>query len=223
MTRPVSHLLWSAALLLLVLAAGVLVGVVKVQRSIIASLRQEVNLLHLQLEASEKAGSKTTNQPSAALPEEQFRELLRLRGKAGLFRTQAEELAQLQQENRRLQALMASAQSTADSTTNSFAARRFVPLTQLTFAGYTSPEAALESVLWAERETNLTAYLTSLIPAQQSIEQTRLQTQAERDGRFFFQDPGGVTGFQFLDSKPISDDQVAVTFFVGGHDGVMKW
>jgi hypothetical protein len=149
--------------------------------------------------------------------------LLRLRGKAGLFRTQAEELAQLQQENRRLQALMASAQSTADSTTNSFAARRFVPLTQLTFAGYTSPEAALESVLWAERETNLTAYLTSLIPAQQSIEQTRLQTQAERDGRFFFQDPGGVTGFQFLDSKPISDDQVAVTFFVGGHDGVMKW
>ncbi len=36
-----------------------------------------------------------TERSAATIPQEQFRELLRLRGKAGLFRTQAEELAQL--------------------------------------------------------------------------------------------------------------------------------
>jgi hypothetical protein len=223
MKRPISHLLWWAAFGLLLLAAGGLLGLAKVQRSVITSLRQEVRSLRLQLETLERVRSNTREQPAGRLPEEQFRELLRLRGKAGLFRSQAEELAQLQQENRRLRAVMASPQFMADGTTNTFAARSFVPLTQLSFAGYATPEAALESILWAERETNLTAYLTSLIPDQQSVEQARLQTQIERKRRIFFpQETGGVTGFQVLDSKPISDDQVAVTFFVGGHDGIMK-
>jgi hypothetical protein len=214
---------WAAGFALLILTVGCLLRLVTVQRSTITRLRQEIDSLRSQLEAAEHARAKPGEQPSASLPEGQLRELLRLRGKAGLFRSQAEELAQLQQEIRRLRARMASAESTVDGTTNSFAARTFVPLAQLGFAGYATPEAALESILWAERETNLTAYLTSLIPDQQPVEQARLQTQAEQRGSlFFFQDPGGVTGFQFLGSAPVSDDQVALTFFIGGHDGVMK-
>jgi hypothetical protein len=157
------------------------------------------------------------------LPEEQLRELLRLRGKAGLFRSQTEELAQLQQENRRLRAALASAPSMADGATNAFAARAVVPLTDLAFAGYATPEAALESLLWSERETNLTAYMTSLLPNQQSLEQARLQSQSEQgDGGLFFREPGGVTGFQFLDSQPITEDEVALTLFVKGREQVMK-
>ena len=223
MKRPISHLFFWAALALLMLVAGDLFRRLLVQRSVITKLSQEVSSLRWQLETAEKARTNTTEQPAPRLPEEQFRELLRLRGKVGLLRSQAEELAQLQQENRRLRFLVASPQSTADGAKNTFAGRSFVPLTQLAFAGYATPEAALESMLWAERETNLTAYMTSLIPDRQAGEQARLQTQAEQNGRiFFFQDAGGVTGFQFLDSKPVSDDEVALTFFVGGHDGVMK-
>src|SRR4051812_35870645 len=109
---------WAAGLALLILAAGCLLRLVAVQRSVITSLRQEVASLRLQLEADGQARVKPAEQPSAALPEEQLRELLRLRGKAGLFRSQAEELAQLQQENRRLRGTLASSETAADGATN---------------------------------------------------------------------------------------------------------
>ena len=197
--------------------------VVEAQRSIITKLRQDVHSLRSQLQAAEQARAHPIEQPAAALPLEQFRELLRLRGKSGLFRSQAEELAQLQQENRRLRATLAATQSTADGATNALAGRGVVPLTALAFAGYATPEAALESLLWSERETNLTAYMTSLLPDQQSAEQTRLQEQSDQSDRgLFFREPGSVTGFQFLDSQPVSEDEVALTFFVKGRELVMK-
>ena len=31
-----------------------------------------------------------------------------------------------------------------------------------------------------------------------------------------------MTGFQFLDSKPLSEEEVALTFFVKGREQVMK-
>ena len=223
MKRLFWHTAWAAGIALLILAAGCLLRLVTVQRSTITRLSQEVDSLRLQLEAAEQARAKPAEQPSATLPQEQLRELLRLRGKAGLFRSQAEELAQLQQENRRLRATLASPQSAADGATNGLAARGVVPLTALAFAGYATPEAALESLLWSERETNLTAYMTSLLPNQQSLEQARLQSQSEQgDGGLFFREPGSVTGFQFLDSQPVSEDEVALTFFVRGREQVMK-
>lgn len=149
--------------------------------------------------------------------------MLRLRGRAGLFRGQAEELAQLQQENLRLRATLASTQSPADGATNALAARGVVPLTALAFAGYATPEAALESLLWSERETNLTAYMTGLLPDQQSAEKARLQSLSEQgDAGLFFREPGSVTGFQLLDTKPLSEDEVVLTFFVKGRELVMK-
>jgi hypothetical protein len=223
MKRLVWRISWAAGLALLILAAGCLLRLVTVQRSTITKLRQEIDSLRLQLEAAEQARAKPGEQPSATLPEEQLRELLRLRGKAGLFRSQAEELAQLQQENRRLRAALASTPSAADGATNGFAARSPVSLADLAFAGYASPEAALESLLWSERETNLTAYMTGLLPDRQSDEQARLQRQSEQgEGGLFFGEPGSVTGFQLLDSKPLSGDEVVLTFFVKGRELVMK-
>jgi hypothetical protein len=226
MTRLVRQISWAAGLALVILAVGCLLRLVAVQRSSITRLRQEIDSLRLELQAAQQAQQAHANiaaPPAATLPEEQLRELLRLRGKAGLFRSQADELAQLQQENRRLRGALASTESTAGGTTNAFAARSPVSLAELGFAGYATPEAALESLLWSERETNLTAYMTSLLPDRQSEEQTRLQRQSEQgDGGLFFQEPGGVTGFQFLDSRPVSEDEVALTFFVKGRELVMK-
>jgi hypothetical protein len=223
MKRLVWRISWSAGLALLILAAGCLLRLVTVQRCTITKLRQEIDSLRLQLEAAEQARAKPAEQPSATLPEEQLRELLRLRGKAGFFRSQAEELAQLQQENHRLRATLAPTQPAAEGITNAFAARTAVPLGDLAFAGYATPEAALESLLWSERETNLTAYMTSLLPAQQTAEQVRLQSQSEQGaGGLFFREPGSVTGFQFLESQPVSEDEVALTFFVKGREQIMK-
>ena len=223
MKRLVWRIFLAVGLALLILAAGGLARLVLVQRSTIAQLRQQVDSLRLQLDTAEQARAQPPEPPSPTLPEEQVRELLRLRGKAGLFRSQAEELAQLQQENRRLRATLASTQATGDGATNALAGRGVVPLTALSFAGYATPEAALESLLWSERETNLTAYMSSLLPDQQSAEQARLQNQSEQgEGGLFFREPGSVTGFQFLDSQPVSEDEVALTFFVKGREQLMK-
>jgi hypothetical protein len=95
MKRLVWHIGWAAGLALLILAAGCLLRLVAVQRSSITKLRHEVDSLRVQLEAAELAGAGRAESRPARLPEEQLRELLRLRGKAGLFRSQAEELAHL--------------------------------------------------------------------------------------------------------------------------------
>ena len=226
-TEAMKRLVWrvflAAVLALLIVAAGYLLRLAAVQRSTIARLGRELESLRVQLEAAEQARAILAQQPPPTLPEEQLRELLRLRGKAGLFRSQAEDLTQLQQENRRLRAALASTGSTGDAPTNAFAAGRPCALTDLAFAGYATPEAALESLLWSERETNLTAYMTSLLPDQQSVEQARLQRQSEQgEGGLFFQDRSAVTGFQFLDSNSVSVDEVALSFVVRGREQLMK-
>ncbi len=223
MKRLVWRVSLAAGLALVIVAVGYLLRLVAVQRSTIARLGRELESLRLQLQAAEQARATPAQQPPPTLPEEQLRELLRLRGKAGLFRSQAEDLTQLQHENRRLRAALASTGSPADAATNAFAAGRPMPLTDLAFAGYATPEAALESLLWSERETNLTAYMTSLLPDRQSVEQARLQRQSEQGGEgLFFQDRSAVTGFQFLDSNPVSDDEVALSFVVRGREQLMK-
>ena len=125
---------------------------------------------------------------------------------------------ELEQENGRLRADTGSTQAAGD-----LLSHRFVPLSGLAFAGYTTPEAALESVLWAERETNINAYLTSLVPDTQQAEQERLQTQFDRGvAQPFFHDGNFVTGFQVVETNGLSDDRVAVTFYVGGNNQTIK-
>src|ERR1039458_2313602 len=87
---------------------------------------------------------------SQALTDDQLNELLRLRGEAGVLREQRKELEILREENRRVRAALESrlkAQSAGAAGTAATA--DYWPRDSWAFAGYASPEAALQSFFWA--------------------------------------------------------------------------
>jgi hypothetical protein len=88
-----------------------------------------------------------------SLPEDQARELLRLRGEVGLLRQQSKDLEAVRSENRQAQAGagIVKAAATGD----------YWPRDSWGFAGYASPEAALQSSLWAASSGDSKALLAS--------------------------------------------------------------
>lgn len=88
------------------------------------------------------------NRPQS-LPDDQSLELLRLRGEAGILRRQTRELEAVRNEN--LQARAGGAAPTAG----------YWPRASWAFAGYASPDAALQSYLWAVNNGDLKALRAS--------------------------------------------------------------
>ena len=81
----------------------------------------------------------------------------------------------------------------------------------------------MESLLWAQRETNIAAYVTSLVPEMQQDEATRLQRESKKGiSELFFHEGNHVSGFQLLNTTALSDDEASVTFLVAGQDQLMK-
>lgn len=91
--------------------------------------------------------ARASHPPS--LPDDQSRELLRLRGEVGLLRQQSKQLEAVRHENR--QARAAGGAATAD----------YWPRDSWAFTGFTSPDAALQSSLWAANSGDLKALLAS--------------------------------------------------------------
>jgi hypothetical protein len=95
--------------------------------------------------------------------EEVSAELLRLRGEVGRLRQQESEAKKLQADTRRLQ--KAAAGPGAAEHSNAEDLNIQLPKDVWAFAGYATPEAALQTVMWARREGDLNSLLSSLTPA----------------------------------------------------------
>jgi hypothetical protein len=91
-------------------------------------------------------------------------ELLRLRGEVGRLRQQVDELNRLQAQDRRIQT-GASAKRESDATSSNVEELNIsLPKGSWTFAGYGTPEAALQTMMWARREGDTKSLLASLAP-----------------------------------------------------------
>jgi hypothetical protein len=91
---------------------------------------------------------------------DQLRELLRLRGEVGVLRRQAKELETLRSEKRQSSASMESnlkAQSAEAAGT--VASADYWPRDAWAFAGYASPDAALQSSFWAANKGDVKTFL----------------------------------------------------------------
>jgi hypothetical protein len=95
-----------------------------------------------------------------SLPDDQLRELLRLRGEAGLLRQQGKELEATRMENRQARAALES-KTQAAAAAKAAATADYWPRDAWTFTGYASPDAALQSALWAANSGDLKALLAS--------------------------------------------------------------
>jgi len=99
---------------------------------------------------------------SQSLPDERLKELLRLRGEVGVLRQQGKEVETLRQENHQARAALESSLKTRNTGAPRAAATAdYWPRDSWAFAGYASPDAALQTSVWAASKGDLKALLGS--------------------------------------------------------------
>jgi len=162
------------------MAVAVVAPWVIIQRQAESRLQEEVQALRLkgdQMDQIQAENARLSNLvahagSSSSLDESQLSELLRLRGEVGQLRRQASEAKKLQTENRRLQTALSGAQGNSNSENSREEELNIqLPRASWAFAGYNTPEAALQSLLWARREGDFKSVLASLTP--DFVEQAR--------------------------------------------------
>jgi hypothetical protein len=102
---------------------------------------------------------KQTNSPQPAVVAP---ELLRLRNQVAMLTRQKKELASVAEENKRLRSQVASA--SANPAGAAAASPAFLRKTQARMAGYATPEATIESFLWAMQHQDSTNLLQAFAP-----------------------------------------------------------
>ena len=138
------------------------------------SLLREQTAQIEQVSAETKRLSKLiADMTRASLSNQQFHELLKLRGGIGRLREEAKELAELKAKQQRLLAA-ASASALPDRS----AVLAYWPKTQLLSAGYANPISALETTLWSMNSNSPDHLWASLTPGAKSKLADMAQTTA---------------------------------------------
>jgi hypothetical protein len=125
----------------------------------------ELQLAHMDalaasnLELSNRVTRANRPQP---LPADQQRELLRLRGEAGVLRRQSQGLEAARNENRQAHAaLEAGRQGQGAGAAEAVATADYWPRDSWAFAGFASPDAAVQTSLWAANNGDVKSLLAS--------------------------------------------------------------
>jgi hypothetical protein len=100
------------------------------------------------------------NEPKP-LPPDQLSELLRLRGQVGVLRLQQPDRDRAREENRQIHAVLENYLQTLTET-NAQAMTNYWPQQAWTNTGHGSPEAALQTLLWAGYNGDLTNFVASV-------------------------------------------------------------
>jgi RNA polymerase sigma factor (sigma-70 family) len=196
-----------------VLVAAVGTGVFEARQAAqlqnqIQTLQQQQAPLPEQIQQLQRQRDDATNQLAELLAEnEQLKSnqnetnLLKLRSEIGMLRQQTNELGKLVQAWQN-----ASRQNSPVFPTN------FFPMESLQFLGRATPEAALESALWAKSVGNEKIWLDGMAPAEANgatNSYVQGKSDAERS-QFLINQTKNWTGFQILSEIPLADDEVII-------------
>ena len=175
------------------------------------ALRQQASQLEA-LAADNDRLSKTAGQDGGgpALTDDQMRELARLRGAMGQLRKAAQEADQLRAARQAAQA-------------------NYWPNEQLANAGYSSPEAALETMLLALRNGDFNSMQASLMPEMRDYQKHTRKYFAKTDEEMEAMAreeaarlSATVSGFRILSELPVSPDEVTFKLSFVGSNMVQK-
>jgi len=153
------------------------------------------------------------------LAEAQLAELAKLRDEVQQLRHRTNDLQTMRAELRRLRTQLSNARSMITSNTPpEVPAADIYPRSSWSFAGYDTPEAAIESATWAISQGDEDSYLASLSPQLQAEMQAELA-----DGSFAETGPlqmGNTTGFRIVNRETISDNKRIITIYMDsdGHE-----
>ncbi len=192
-----------------------------IQRQSELKLRGKINALQTQVDqmSQERTEGRRPLEPLAqaggSLPNDQFRELLRLRNEVGLLRQQTNELLKLKAEHSQVRAGQPSGKSAGPP---SLAGGDSVPVDSLSFAGYATPEAAFQSTLSADSQGDLKTFFEGFTPERREEEQKGVAGKsdeelaaraAERAAKF------AAASVRILNSKLLSQDEAELVVFIG--------
>jgi hypothetical protein len=209
------------------LALAAVVTVFFLQKHAISTARQaNAALLQEQAEAAQLVGE---NQSTSELREqnrqlEELRaanqELPKLRNEVRQLRSQGAQIERLRQENQRL--------ASALNSLNSGKAKAFsemegyVSKESLSHAGFATPEAALQTFLWAVREGRIDAVAECISPDGRPSFQAEFTNKTEEEQKKSLQQGLGQlirgSGYRVVDREQVGEDKVklGIQAVVGG-------
>jgi len=205
-----------AGLMSAVVIAGVATPLV-LQHQSAARLREENTALRSQLQtmATPLAATASPASASPSLDDEQYRELLRLRGEVGQLRKQTNELDNVRNENRKLRA---SAASTPNNPGADAPALDF-PRESWSFVGYAEPAAAFQSMIWSLSNGRVPTALGSFTPEQRAkmiAKQNGDNRSEEVIAAEMVRDMQHTQRFRVLEQQAVGDNEVQLRVLVNG-------
>jgi len=204
------------------------------QRSRLAALGQESERLRAELaEAQRLIGVNQTAQNGQQHEElerlrSEAQEIHKLRNEVSQLRAGAKETERLRTENLQLRAANRPPQAApriGEAVPPAAASQAgYHPKESWTFAGYTTPEAALQSLVWAMREGDTKTLLASLAPEELARQAKKWEGKSEAEiGADAKHDTDKINSIRILESKTLTDDEVVLHVYVaGGDDTVQK-
>ena len=216
------------AVLVMALVAGIVLQSMRVSKlkAQNEALRQQVATLqaqadHLSSQASPPAAPATTDEDRG--------ELLRLRNQAAQLKQVTNELQRLRAQVQQLQAANQQVRATPAAPaapaadTNAAAATGPVPRESWAFAGYATPEATLQSAIFAMSQGDYQTYLASMSPEEAARMQKSFEgktpEQIAEEGR---RETANARSFQILAKQELAPDRVVLNVFVAGEDRAQR-
>jgi len=179
-----------------------------VQHQTQTRLRAENELLTQQIAQLKTDNENFSNRlatagDSKSLSDEQFNELLRLRSEVGVLRRQTNELG------KSVQAWQSAGRQNLSAANASLTETNF-PRESWGFAGYATPEAAIQSLLWAKSVGDVQTFLASSTPeiTNQIVASYLKQNSDEARSKFLAGEAKTWSAFQILNRIPLADDEV---------------
>ncbi|HTD66701.1 MAG TPA: hypothetical protein VK846_09255 [Candidatus Limnocylindria bacterium] len=190
------------------------------------ALRAEVAELKARAEADAQANSGRAAELKHLQSDAQ--DAARLRGEVTQLRSSTKdgerlraENQQLKTENQKLRGTAAAADTPPEPAPA--ATPDVFPRESWTFAGYTSPEAALVSAIWSMQQGNPKQYFESLTPEEQlRMTKTWEGKSPEEIAAKHQNDTAKITGMRVLNQQVISPDEVQMNIFIDGVDRAEK-
>ncbi|HXT10781.1 MAG TPA: hypothetical protein VN873_04395 [Candidatus Angelobacter sp.] len=184
------------------------------------SSRRLVDRLN-RLEVENLRLSNIVAQANAPLADAQLAELDSLRREVQSLRRRTNDVAGLEAEVRRMSAELSRTRDImASNAPPDVPPEDIYPRDNWTFAGYDTPEAALETATWAISQGDEETYMESLAPALQDEMELELG-----DGDFSDMAPmemSDATGYRIVDREPVSGNEETITIYMDGDRSVVS-
>jgi hypothetical protein len=199
-----------------------------VQSMRVSSLGAQSKALQQQLAAAQaevEALEQRRPQASAARTSDEVQtELLRLRNQAAQLKQATNELQKLRAQAQQLQAAQQARSAEAPAATPTpTVASAAVPRESWAFAGYATPEAALQSAIFSMSQGDVQTFMASLSPEEaqrmQKSFESKTPEQVAQEGQ---REMAKVKSFQVLGREDLAPDRVVLQVYAAGEGRVQR-